>query len=50
MQNKHTVLEQKAKRNIDAFKKGRRLVAKKLKTHFRVLAKQSQSFERKSIV
>ena len=34
LQNKHTVLEQKLKKDIDAFKKGRRLVAKKLKTHF----------------
>ena len=50
MQNKHTVLEQKAKKDIDAFKKGRKLVAKELKTHFIVLEKQSQSFERKSIV
>ena len=33
------------------FKKGRKLVAKKSKTYFfRVLEKQSQSFERKSIV
>ena len=50
LQNKHTVLEQKAKKDIDAFKKGRKLVAKELKTHFIVLEKQSQSFERKSIV
>ena len=34
LQNKRTVLEQKLKKDVDAFKKGRRLVAKKLKTHF----------------